>query len=122
MFDAICRELNKGIEFAEQYHNKNAGFVLSLDQAKKLNEYLKTCQMLTCETRFHLDEVIHMPSECMKRIVKDDAVTKITRKILSKEDMVHWSTSQDPEFLTQNFRATVIVGNPRLIADEWLNK
>lgn len=122
MFDAICHELNKGIELAEHYNNKNVGIVLSIDQAKKLNEYLKTCQMLTCETRFTLDDVMHMPTECMARVAKDDAVAKITREILSKEGTVNWHTTQDPEFLTQNVRATVVVGNPCLIADEWLDK
>ena len=122
MFYGIRRELNKGIELAEHYNNKNVGIVLSIDQAKKLNEYLKTCQMLTCETRFVLDDVINMPPECMSRIAKDNAVSKITREILSKEDMVHWHTSRDKVFLTQNIKATVVVGNPRLIADEWLDK
>ena len=122
MFDAICHELNKGIELAEHYHNKNVGFVLNLDQAKKLNEYLKTCQMLTCEMRFPFGDVVHMPTGCMVRVAKDEVVSKITREIVSKEDTVHWHTSLDPEFLTQKVRATVIVGNPCLIADEWLNK
>ena len=122
MFYGIRRELNKGIELAEHYNNKNVGIVLSLDQAKKLYEYLKSCQMCTCETRFPLDDELHMPTECMVRVAKDEAVSRITREILSKEDMVHWHTTQDPEFLTQKVRATVIVGNPCLIADEWLGK
>lgn len=118
MFEALCHDIDKAINIAEQYGNNKTGIVIPVRQARLLSAFLKSCKAYRASAKVDVFDYQRIENtECLRRIIADDVVTQIIREAINDESNFLWMSTEDDATMAVKHEMTMIIGSPKAMRD-----
>ena len=118
MFEALCHDIDKAINIAEQYGNNKTGIVIPVRQARLLSAFLKSCKAYRASMKVDvLDYQRIENADCLRRIIADNVVTRIIREAINDESNFLWMSTEDDAAMAVKHEMTMIIGSPKAMRD-----